>query len=189
MGARTDTRDRMIDAAKTGFRTHGVTATSFSDVLARAGAARGAIYHHFPGGRKELTIAVVSSTADNIAAALDRSKSAVSPREDFEAAAAALIATVEGQAGGFGCPITPAVLDAAGDADLLAAAHSAFERWRHALVEHHGLSVGAAALVVSAIEGALVLCRAAQSAEPLHSVVGELAQLFSAQRDGPGDVR
>ena len=178
----------MIDAAKTGFRTNGIAATSFSDVLERAGAARGAIYHHFPGGRSELTLAVVASTADNITAALDRSESTESPRADFDAAIAVLSQTVERAAGGFGCPITPAVLDAAGDTELLAAAHSAFERWRRALVEQYRLSAAAAGLVVAAIEGALVLCRAARSAEPLRTVADELAPLFSSDRQGPDDV-
>lgn len=181
MGARTNTRDRMIDAAKTGLRTSGVTATSFSDVLARAGAARGAIYHHFPGGRKELTLAVIASTADNVATGLDRSESTSSPRNDFEAAIAVLCQAVDRETGGFGCPVTPTVLDAAGDVELLAAAHSAFERWRRTLVEQSGLTEGAAALVVAGVEGALVLCRAARSSEPLRSVANELAPLFSSK--------
>lgn len=172
----------MIDAAKTGFRTNGVSATSFTDVLQRAGAARGAIYHHFPGGRKELTVAVISSTADNVAAALDRSDSTNSPVEDFEAVLAALCEVVEREAGGFGCPITPAVLDANGEAEVLAAADEAFERWQQALVDHHGLTDSLAALVVAAIEGALVLSRAAQSADPLRRVAGELASVVDTRR-------
>ena len=41
MGKRTDTRQRMIDAAKVSYRHHGVTATGFTEVLERAGATRG----------------------------------------------------------------------------------------------------------------------------------------------------
>jgi AcrR family transcriptional regulator len=41
----------MIDAAKVSYRHHGVTATGFTEVLERAGATRGTIYHHFPGGK------------------------------------------------------------------------------------------------------------------------------------------
>ena len=35
-------------------RRNGLAGTSFTEVLADSGAARGAIYHHFPGGKSEL---------------------------------------------------------------------------------------------------------------------------------------
>jgi AcrR family transcriptional regulator len=49
-----DTKQRMIEAAALSLRTRGLAATSFTDVLAASGAARGAIYHHFPGARTTL---------------------------------------------------------------------------------------------------------------------------------------
>lgn len=182
MGARTDTRQRMIDAAKAGFRTNGYAATSFSDVLERSGAARGAIYHHFPGGRQELTVAAISSTADNIAIALEHAAADHSPREGFHRAIAGLTDLVAREHGGSGCPITPAILDAAGDTDVLAAGDVAFRRWQQVLIDHHGLDQSAAALVVAAIEGALVMCRAARSSEPLELVAERLAPFFPAKR-------
>src|SRR3954468_17179399 len=49
-----DTRDRMVEAAVAALRRHGVAGTSFTEILAASGAARGAIYHHFPGGKTQL---------------------------------------------------------------------------------------------------------------------------------------
>src|SRR3954454_19279010 len=48
------TRDRMVDAAVDALRRHGVAGMSFTEILDASGAARGAIYHHFPGGKSEL---------------------------------------------------------------------------------------------------------------------------------------
>src|SRR4051794_30805018 len=47
-------RQRMIQSAAMVMRERGVEATSFSEVIARSGAPRGSIYHHFPGGKEEL---------------------------------------------------------------------------------------------------------------------------------------
>lgn len=49
-----NTKQRMVEAAARMMRTRGLAGTSFTDVLAASGAARGGIYHHFPGGKAEL---------------------------------------------------------------------------------------------------------------------------------------
>src|SRR5215472_1740260 len=60
------TRDRMIDAAVDALRRDGVAGMSFTDVLSASGAARGAIYHHFPGGKSELVVEAVTRNADDV---------------------------------------------------------------------------------------------------------------------------
>src|SRR5690242_20447853 len=55
-----DSRERMVRAAVELFRERGYAATSFGDVLARSGAPRGSIYHHFPGGKEELAAEALS---------------------------------------------------------------------------------------------------------------------------------
>ena len=49
-----NSRARMVRSAAALFGSRGLSATSFSDVLADSGAPRGSIYHHFPGGKKQL---------------------------------------------------------------------------------------------------------------------------------------
>src|SRR6187399_354387 len=41
------TRERLLDAAQTLFREHGVTRTSLAEVATAAGMTRGAVYWHF----------------------------------------------------------------------------------------------------------------------------------------------
>src|ERR1700754_4254703 len=68
MPKRSDSKDRMIAAARRLFRQHGYFGTALSDVVAESSAPRGSLYFHFPGGKEELAteVALVHS-ADAIA--------------------------------------------------------------------------------------------------------------------------
>src|ERR1700704_520437 len=68
--SRTDARERMIRSAAMLFQERGVERTSFTDVLARSGAPRGSIYHHFPGGKAQLAEEATRYAGDFIAAGL-----------------------------------------------------------------------------------------------------------------------
>src|SRR2546429_9198229 len=60
----TDSRASMVRSAASLIRTRGVSATSFSDVLADSGAPRGSIYHHFPDGKAQLAADAIRWTSD-----------------------------------------------------------------------------------------------------------------------------
>jgi AcrR family transcriptional regulator len=55
-----DTRTRIIQAAHERVLVDGVARTSIESVAQHAGLSRATIYRYFPGGREELTAAVVS---------------------------------------------------------------------------------------------------------------------------------
>src|SRR4051794_1327954 len=61
------TRERMIEAAVLGLRRRGLAGMSFTDVLADSGAARGAIYHHFPGGKRQLVAEAAARNGRDVA--------------------------------------------------------------------------------------------------------------------------
>src|SRR5262249_40905397 len=56
------TRERTIEGGVHALQRDGVEGMSFTDVLRESGAARGAIYHHFPDGKSQL---VAEAAADN----------------------------------------------------------------------------------------------------------------------------
>ena len=60
-----DTRERIIDAARSEFAERGYAAASITSIATRADLAPSAIYHYF-GGKSELYEAVFSATADVI---------------------------------------------------------------------------------------------------------------------------
>src|ERR1700744_5053212 len=64
----TDTKERMVVAARRLFREHGYLGTALSDVITESAAPRGSIYFHFPGGKEELATEVtLLHAADRIA--------------------------------------------------------------------------------------------------------------------------
>jgi hypothetical protein len=85
-----------------------------------------------------------------------------------------------------GCPIVAVTVES----QLTGAAASAFQSWQDALAAVL-VSAGAtpqraarlATLIVAAVEGATILCRARRSLEPLDDVVAELEELIGAACD------
>ena len=55
MNPRENVRSNMVEGAVRLLASRGVEGTSFSEVLAAADAPRGSVYHHFPGGKSELS--------------------------------------------------------------------------------------------------------------------------------------
>jgi len=192
MGKRTDTRQRMIDAAKVSYRHHGVAATGFTEVLERAGATRGTIYHHFPGGKEELAVAVVESSGANVEQMIralgDRS---ASPLEAVNAFIEVCVAALEGTGGTFGCPIAPAVLESPDAETVLDAAAKAFDQWKVAIEEQlaqagvgdeHAAQL--ATLLIASVEGGFVLARATRSAGPMREVGSAISRLLDFEIEG-----
>jgi TetR/AcrR family transcriptional regulator, lmrAB and yxaGH operons repressor len=66
--AGTDTRSRILQAAYRLLRKRGYHASGLTDVLELAQAPKGSMYHHFPGGKEELGVAVVEIITNDLLA-------------------------------------------------------------------------------------------------------------------------
>lgn len=176
-----DTRARMIDAALAALRRRGVAGMSFTEVLEASGAARGAIYHHFPGGKTQLVTEAATRNGLDVRAGL-AALPASGPREVVDAFLDIARPVVEAAACGEGCAI--AAVATGPDADgLRRLAATTFTSWTEALAERlvtagipPGEAGSLAATLIALLEGALVLCRAAGTVEPFeqitHTVTG-----------------
>jgi TetR/AcrR family transcriptional regulator, lmrAB and yxaGH operons repressor len=191
----TNPRQRMIQSAALLMRERGVDATSFSEVLSRSSAPRGSIYHHFPGGKAQLieeaTRYAGNFTASGLAAALGQDD----PVAAVRAFTAGWIAILRGSDFAAGCPVVAASLEGERSPGARDAAAAAFRRWEELLagaLEPHGLAPARArsiaTLAISAIEGAVVLARAARSTAPLERVATELEQLLATAIGAPAAV-
>jgi AcrR family transcriptional regulator len=168
------TRDRMVLAAAGLFRDQGYDGTGFRDVVQAAGTTQGVIYHHFPGGKTELGVAVAIAVGEWVAAGVESACAALPPRE----AAAGLLDIIERNLirGDLrpGCPFVAIAFAADDDEGRLRAASDAFftrvrAALRDCLVRAHVDDADAeafAALAVSASEGAIILSRARRDTEP-----------------------
>jgi TetR/AcrR family transcriptional regulator, lmrAB and yxaGH operons repressor len=61
-----DTRSRILSAAQWLFRKRGYHATGVNDILAAANAPKGSLYHHFPGGKEEIGVAVIQAITEGL---------------------------------------------------------------------------------------------------------------------------
>jgi TetR/AcrR family transcriptional repressor of lmrAB and yxaGH operons len=183
MPRRTDTRARMIHAAAELFRQRGYHATTFSDVVRDSGAPRGSTYFHFPGGKAELAREAIARAGDELEQMTGQAaRHADDPASLVRALAQIFAQRLERSGYQSGCPIATMALELAPrDEEFSADFDSVFARWRAALVarfEPLGIAPGRAAaladLVISALEGALLLSRAARSTEPFKAPIEAL---------------
>jgi len=174
-----DARRKMIESAVTLLATRGLQGTAFSDVLARSGAPRGSIYHHFPEGKDQLVDAAIELAGDRALRVLDAVQD--SPPKDVTGFFLDLWREVLVRSDlRAGCAVL-AVTVATDSPDLLGHAARIFRAWRERLAdlyERGGMDTAAAArlatTVVAASEGAVVVSRAERSLEPFELVAAQL---------------
>ncbi|MCK9893421.1 TetR/AcrR family transcriptional regulator [Frankia sp. AgB32] len=171
-----DTRSRMVDAAISALQRHGVAGMSFTDVLQDSGAARGAIYHHFPGGKTQLIAEAAARNGDEVRAAL-ATLPAADPVTVVTAFLDAIRPVLAASTTGSGCAVAAITVGASepgsGDTDLRRTAADIFASWGQILAERlesPGLPPAEAGelatTLIMLLEGAHVLCRAAGDLEP-----------------------
>ena len=186
------TRDRLVHAMARALQQRGYHGIGLAELLAEAGAPKGVLYHHFPGGKQALAVAAIEATAAHIAASLDR---LIAARADPLPALQGWLALAQAQLdrSGFerGCPLATVALETtAADTAVRAALAQAFDgiRARLALLLcAAGVAAaragGLAALVVAAYEGALMQARVAGSAAPMAEAAEALLALLRREVD------
>ncbi|MEV6118528.1 TetR/AcrR family transcriptional regulator [Streptomyces sp. NPDC052109] len=184
-------RERMVFSAAQLIRRDGVAATGMREVAAHAGAPRGSLQHYFPGGKEQLVNEAVGWAGRYAGKRIARFLAGLR-----EPTPSGLFAAMVGQwtdeyaAEGFaaGCPVAAATAEcvSAGGSTREAAA-AAFTAWRTPLAEAlSGMGVPAArteslaTLMISTLEGAILMARAEQDVRPLTTAVGELGPLLDA---------
>jgi AcrR family transcriptional regulator len=182
-----DSRRKMVESAAALIGAQGLTATSFSDVLAESGAPRGSIYFHFPGGKRELAREAIRWTSEQVMAHMQASP-ATSATEVVRHFVSLFQHVVEASEGAAGCAVAGVTIDLpVDDEDLLGEARGAFHAWVALLTEQlrtAGLASeraeGIAMIAVSGVEGALILCRAEGGSAPMDAVAGQLQMLVES---------
>ncbi|MEJ7801414.1 MAG: TetR/AcrR family transcriptional regulator, partial [Ilumatobacter sp.] len=171
-----DRRSRIIAATNELFRVWGYHGTSLSQISEASQATTGSIYHFFPGGKEELTVAVIESTADAyrqlFEVVADEAADPASAYVDFfEAGATVLVESDYIDP----CPIGSIAREVASTSEpLRIAAQAAFDSWIGAVTNHltaAGVGIDTAGdlavVFVGAVEGGFVLSRTRRSPEPL----------------------
>lgn len=184
--ARTDTKKRMVDSAVTLLSEHGAAAVTVDAVLAHSGAPRGSVYHHFPGGRNEIVLTAGRAAADTITRLLDQAAREDDPLSSLDTFVGMWKTVLEASDYKAGCPVVALSVDARDDlpeaASLVTETFATWQGRLAAMLRDAGCPPEQAAVlatvIVSGIEGAIVLCRAQRSAAPLDQVAAALRSLI-----------
>ncbi|WP_437032961.1 TetR/AcrR family transcriptional regulator [Streptomyces sp. enrichment culture] len=186
----------MVFSAAQLIRRDGVGATGMRDVAEHASAPRGSLQHYFPGGKEQLVDEAVAWAGGYAADRVGRFVAAL-PEPTPSGLFAAMVRqwTDEYASEGFagGCPVAAATVDRAGATGAAReAVAAAFTRWTDAvaaaLVEMGVPRARAASLstvMISALEGAILLARAERDVRPLTAVARELGPLLDAAAGPP----
>jgi AcrR family transcriptional regulator len=180
-------RDRMIQSAFELFREHGVSGTGLRDINARSGVPRGAIYHHFPGGKSEIAAATATYAGDQVRTLLEAVAAESDPLIVVHAFVSGWAEQLRSQEFRAGCAIVAVAGEATPDSEVSRAAADALNGWAKVFAsalegagvpEQRALRLGV--MIVSAVEGAIILSRVQGTTDPLTDVGTELAALVEA---------
>jgi TetR/AcrR family transcriptional repressor of lmrAB and yxaGH operons len=175
----TDTRTRMIRATGRLLRQQGYHGTGLNQIVAEADAPKGSMYFHFPGGKAQLAGEAIDAFAARVSRRLDDLV------RERGSEAAAVAAYLDRMADGFeefgyneGCAVATVAAEAGPSEPRLAEATSrALHAWIDALaagLESEGHDPATARRLSTAgialIEGAIVLARGTQSADPVREI-------------------
>lgn len=183
------TRERLIAAMRESLQRRGLHGVGLADILERADAPKGVLYHHFPGGKTELAIAAIHATAAELGGGLEQlMRREPDPARAMQAWIQGALKRLESSRFERGCPLATVALEStADDPALRAALAEAFAAMRGhiaAALQRAGHApegaAALAALIVAAYEGGLLQARVAQSLEPLLLATRSLLTLLQA---------
>ncbi|KUH81133.1 MULTISPECIES: TetR/AcrR family transcriptional regulator [unclassified Mycobacterium] len=179
-------RERMVASAALLIRERGAHPTAIADVLAHSGAPRGSAYHYFPGGRTQLLCEAVDFAGAYVASQIEEAASGIDALDALVLGFRKQLIDSEFRAG---CPVVAVAVESGAKGDQLAPvvdrAAAAFARWG-TLITDRLTADGAdadraeelATLILTAVEGAIVVARAAGDVKPLDLVHRQLRALL-----------
>jgi len=181
----------MLKAAADLLHRQGYASTGLNQILEESQAPKGSLYFHFPGGKEELVAEALQASACSLTELLERVlENAPTIDDAIDAIVAYFAAQLEGSQYTKGCPVATVALEQAATSDPLhRTCADAYARWQALIakrLERDGFAAeradSLANFALATIEGALLLCRAHRSTEPLRRAGKEL-RLFVTGKD------
>ncbi len=180
MPKKTDAREKAVRTAARLFQLHGYHGTGLAQIIEESGCPKGSFYYHFPQGKEQLGLAddemealfnrteAQSRGAPSYLRTLTRGLSQRLEVSDY--CEGYLLAGLAFEAG-------------SASARLSAACSQSYRRWNRRICEAlktFGLSAGeaasAASAIVSALSGAMLVCRAEKSSRALDELGSVLSR-------------
>ena len=180
-------RNQIIETTCQLMELQGYHATGLNQILAESGAPKGSLYYYFPNGKEALATEAIERSSKLIEA---RMRSVMNEVADPVTAVTTFITALAEQVdrSGYraGGPITAIAIESASTNDALrTACHQAYQLWQNVIAEK--LSQGnfdqaraqrLAAIIISALEGGILLSRTQRSPQPLLDIAAEIGVLL-----------
>ena len=200
------TKARLAESMLELIQSNGYSGTGLNAITEHAAAPKGSVYFHFPDGKEGLGVAAIELASKQFEALIAEAAAA----EGSAAGAARMVietlaAIVSESDYRLGCPVSVVTLEMGAESEKLrTACASAFESWIRptaALLESEGLDPASArslaTVVVSTIEGAVIVSRATRNTHALMSAAEVVAEIIHARTNGsagsassnPGNTR
>src|SRR6202035_5638676 len=176
MAKSSDSKEKTVVAAVKLFSQRGYHGTALNDILDAAGSPRGSLYFHFPKGKEEIGEAASGLAGAAVRQVIATAAETSSNVEDFLTQIVQTMASnLERSGYTEGCPIATTALETAAQSEVLGAAtRDAFQKWELEIKRglfRLGMPAGEADLadtmVLSPLEGALLLARTYRSLAPM----------------------
>jgi AcrR family transcriptional regulator len=190
MGKAADSKGKTLAAAAKLFRRQGYQGTALLDILAAGGAPRGSLYFHFPGGKEQIGQAALTLAGEAVRQAIAQAAEKSENAESFLVRIVRSMAVdLERSDFSEGCPIATTALETSAQSEALGAAtRGAFKKWELEITRglfRFGMTSGeadlVATMVLSQLEGALLLARTYRSLEPIRRAEQAVKLLVRAQ--------
>jgi TetR/AcrR family transcriptional repressor of lmrAB and yxaGH operons len=178
--------ERLTSATATLMQRHGVAGTGIAEILSTSGVTRRSIYLNFPGGKAELVAVATRSAGDQMTSTVRRCAEQPDPIAAFTSMWSDVLISTDFDGG---CPIVAAASGRDEAPEAASTAADVFAEWGQVLADRlkkDGISRAAAqslsTTIVAALEGAVILSRAARSTKPLEQVSRHLNELITQHR-------
>jgi len=179
-------------------QTNGYSGTGLNAVIDHASAPKGSVYFHFPDGKEGLGVAAVELAEKQFEALIAEAAASGGGAAETARAVIGALATIVGDSDfRLGCPVSVVTLEMGAESERLRqACAAAFAAWvapTAALLEADGLDAdearSLATVVVSTIEGAVIVSRAMRSTHPLSSAADVVAEIIDQRCRAVGGAR
>jgi AcrR family transcriptional regulator len=182
---RTDTRGRLLRTAAGLLRQQGYNATGLNQVLAQGQAPKGVLYFHFPGGKEQLAAEAITLSGGELREAIATVVTAAPDAITGILALGELFArTLEESGFREGCPVATVALEAADNEPIRAACDGVYSSWLKGLrmrLRAWGVAEEEAgplaAVVLSSLQGALMLARVQRDVAVIRTVTQRVSGL------------
>lgn len=188
MGARTDTRQRMVTTAALLLRERGVAGTTVAGVLERSGGPRGSVGFHFPGGRTELLADAVRWVGALVDERLgDGIDAGADPSTLYRGICEHYRSQLESTDYTAACPVWAVVQESYADPELGPVVSDIVDTWieklTRSLIDHgHGApqAEDLAVMSIATLEGAITLARLRRTSRPITLAYASMEPHLSA---------